>query len=223
MLAITPYFTHREYRWTEWKAIQAVKGFNHQFEQLPDKYTIWGYDGPEAHVCIIYRGDVPYTVIDAGYSQAQNDADKLDFETNFKSIGNKAIDLQQFPFAAKSFGSKKIYKRVVGIKSAVQTGTNDITYTVQFPWVKITGIELVGGELGDTASFYILDSATGMISTIPNHPLNQFAFDANVSKDFYEHKSEFDADLYGGLQIKVGYYSISSKNIGINFILNELK
>lgn len=223
MLVLTPTFTHREYRWAEWKSIQLIKSFNYQFDQTADKYTVWGYDGPEVHLCIIYRSPVPQPVIDSGYSQEQNDTDKYDFESNYISNGNKAIDLQSFPFAAKNFGRKKIYKRVVGTSSAVSAGDNEIIYAVSFPWVKMTGIEVVGAEVGDTACFYILDSATGLVSGIPNCQLNQFAFNVNVAKDFYEHKSEFDADLYQGLQLKIVFKSISTKTVGFNLIFNEIK
>jgi hypothetical protein len=40
--------------------------------------------------CIIWKGAVPSTVLQ-GYSQAQNDADKSDFETNYKAFSNLPI------------------------------------------------------------------------------------------------------------------------------------
>lgn len=45
----------------------------------------------------------------------------------------------------------------------------------------------------------------------------------NPAKDYYNHSSEYDADLYQGMQVRVAYVSISAKTIGINFILNEVK
>jgi len=42
--------------------------------------------------CTIWTGAVPAGVIAGGYSQAQNDADKTDFETNFKPYANRSID-----------------------------------------------------------------------------------------------------------------------------------
>ena len=126
-------------------------------------------------------------------------------------------------FASKMLGTYKLYKRVVGIQPSVIVGENTILHTVTFPWVKMTGIELVNGENLDKVSFWVLDSETGQISSVPNYPLNQFGFSVNVSKDYYEHKSEFDADLYAGLQIKILYTSMSAKTIGLNFIFNEVK
>jgi hypothetical protein len=127
-------------------------------------------------------------------------------------------------FASKELPEiqKKLFKRVSGIQSAVTTGSNTIVYTIPYSWVKITGLEIVSGENLDTINVQVLDSVSGTYTTVPNMYLNQFAFSMNISKDYYEHKSEYDADLYMGMQIKITYTSLSSKTVGINFILNEV-
>lgn len=117
---------------------------------------------------------------------------------------------------------KVLFKRVVGIQHSLSSGSNVITYSIPYNWVKITGLEIINGENLDTVSVEILDTPTGTVSSIPNYKLNQFAFNVNVSKDYYEHKSEYDADLYLNLQIKITYTSLSAKTIGVNFILNEV-
>lgn len=128
------------------------------------------------------------------------------------------------PFAAKTYGSKKLYKRVVGIQQAVALGVDTtFTWVCTFPWVKFMAVEIMGGETGDTCSFFVLDTSAGTYSGVPNAPLNQFGFTANVAKDFYEQRSEFDADIYQGLQIQMVYHSKSDKIIGVNFVMNELK
>lgn len=126
-------------------------------------------------------------------------------------------------FAAKSVDGLKLYKRVHGVKHSCNIGNNDIYFTIPYDVCKITGAEFINAEAGDTADLWILDTATGTITTIPNYPLNQFGFLVNLAKDHYEHKSEYDASLQLGLQIWVKYNSISIKEVGINFILNELK
>lgn len=126
-------------------------------------------------------------------------------------------------FAAKTVGTKKLFKRVNGIQSDVNTGDNILLFTIPYNWAKITGIELINGSALDRVNFFVLDSISGTYSTVPNYTFNQFALNVNVSKDYYEHKSEFDADLYIGMQIKVIYNSVDQKKIGINFILNEVK
>lgn len=86
-VSISSYLTRRDWSWTTWKAVYATKGSPFQYDEDATVYTIWTYDSNEAHVCNIWKGLLP-DGITASYSQAQNDTDKTDFETNFKSLGN---------------------------------------------------------------------------------------------------------------------------------------
>lgn len=126
-------------------------------------------------------------------------------------------------FASKSFGTKKLFKRIHGIQKLAIIGVTELIFVVPYSWVKINGIELVGGDSLDTISLYILDSTTGSYSGHANYQLNQFGFEANIPKDYYINVSEFDADLYQGMQIKVEYTSTSIKKIGLNLLLTEVK
>jgi len=131
------------------------------------------------------------------------------------------------PFAAKNITVngilKKFYKRLCGIQQELSIGENIILYTIPYAWVKMTGIELIGGENLDKASLYVLDSTTGNYSGVPNYTLNQFGSNVNVSKDFHNVSSNFDADLYIGMQIKIVYISLSAKTVGLNIDLIEVK
>lgn len=89
---IAPQFTQRSYTWINWKSTQSTKSGNHQYEDDGYVYTIWFYDGPEVHISTIWKNEVPSGIISGGYSQAQNDSDKTDFETNFKPYSNKPLD-----------------------------------------------------------------------------------------------------------------------------------
>jgi len=120
--------------------------------------------------------------------------------------------------------TKSLYKRFTGINQALSVGANTFTWTqANYPWVKFLGIEVINAEVGDTCDLYVLDTATGTYSGHANYPLNQFAYGANVSPTYYKHVSEYDADVYQGLQIKFVYTSISAKTIYINFDMNEVK
>lgn len=128
------------------------------------------------------------------------------------------------PFGSKTVNGKKLYKRVHGLKQDVVVGNNYFNFTVPYAACKITGAEFINAPVGCTANFFILDTATGTVTTIPDYPLNQFGFDVNISKDRYDHKSEFDADLFTGLQINIVLNSpVAVTDLGVNFILNELK
>jgi len=76
--------------WTWFKAYITEKRLAIQYEEDDAAYFIYGYDSPEVVTCKIWKGVVPPSVINAGYSQAQNDADKSDFETNYKTAANQA-------------------------------------------------------------------------------------------------------------------------------------
>lgn len=97
MPSIGPQFTQRNYSWTAWKAVLAVKRAQHQYENGGDRYAIWFYDGPEVHTCEIWAGDVPHEVVSGGYSQVQNDLDKADFITNYQATANARIAQGQAP------------------------------------------------------------------------------------------------------------------------------
>ncbi len=179
-----------------------------QWLDLGESYELRAFDGGFALECNLPKDSL---------------IDIADFETNFKAAGNKSPVSSMLPFASKTMGSKKLYKRVHGISNNLSLGDNTILFTVPYAWAKITGIELINGVAGDVISLYVLDSTTGTYSTIPNYSLNQFGFSVNVAPNFYEHKSEFDADLYLGMQLKIVYTSTASNTVGINIILNEMK
>lgn len=87
-MVLSPTLTQRTYLWTAWKAVKAARLLNLQYQDDGVVYTIYGYDGPEVHLCLIWHGSVP---IGSTYTQTQNDLDKTDFETNFKSLGNRRL------------------------------------------------------------------------------------------------------------------------------------
>lgn len=91
-IALASQFTQRNYSWTSWKIVQNSKSLIYQYDDDGIIYTIYGYDGPEVHLCTIFKNIVPYSIIDSGYSQIQNDLDKIDFENNFLIEANKEIE-----------------------------------------------------------------------------------------------------------------------------------
>lgn len=87
---LSPYLTKRKYEWSGWKSAKLTRQLVSQFDEDSESYTIWGYDGQEAHMCSIWKNTVPDHVLSTGYTQEQNDLDKADFETNFKSSANQS-------------------------------------------------------------------------------------------------------------------------------------
>ena len=91
-VSISPTSTQRMHRWTDWKASYAAKAYKFQYEDIGIIYKIWFYDGPEVHICEIWKSAVPAYIVSGGYTQAQNDSDLSDFQTHFKASGNTQLD-----------------------------------------------------------------------------------------------------------------------------------
>jgi hypothetical protein len=89
--ALSSNLTQRSYTWDSWKLVCQQKQFIFQFDEDPNIYNIWGYDGPEVHTCCIWKNEVPLHALTEGYTQELNDSYKDDFELNFKSKGNKSL------------------------------------------------------------------------------------------------------------------------------------
>lgn len=150
-------------------------------------------------------------------------ADVSAFEASYKALGNKGNGDMISPFAQKTFNGKGLFKRIHGLQMTSVIGMNTFEFVVPYNQCKITGVEIIGASSCDIADLEVYDTATGTFSGVPNYMLNQFGFTVNVSKDFYEQKSEFDSDLYLGMKIEVHLVAQAAGLIGINLILNEVK
>jgi len=149
--------------------------------------------------------------------------DQLDFETNYMAKGNIVQPMIPSPFGSKYLGNKKLYKRVIGVNQLLIIGTTNIIYASTLAIAKMNAIEIINGQAGDTLNFYVLDTVAGTYTGTPNSVIDQYGFASNVSKDYYAQKSEFDADIPLGVQLKIAYTSIGIKTVGVNFVMNELK
>lgn len=199
-----------EVTWSEFKNFVTQRGISIQFVEMRGSYFMKAFDGAFSLEC-----NLPVGV---------GDSDTADFESNFKANGNKSQMQQISAFSAKTLANgKRLYKRVHGFQTTLNAGVNDILFTIPYAWVKIIGLELMGGELLDTVDFFVLDSSSGTYSGVPNYTLNQFGFSVNVSAGNYASVCNYDADLYFGMQIKIVYTSVSNKTVGINLNLNEVK
>ena len=78
--------------WTNFQSIVIYKSLSMQYYDDGVIYSIFALDGPISYSCNIWHGTVPNGVIAGGYSQAQNDADKTSFETNYKSTSNNPVN-----------------------------------------------------------------------------------------------------------------------------------
>lgn len=94
--------------WTNFKSTVISKALSIQYNDNGSAYTIFAFDDSSViYTCTIWKGTVPAGVISGGYSQAQNDSDKSNFETNYKPYANMPVDKGIFtdPRLLRRFGN----------------------------------------------------------------------------------------------------------------------
>lgn len=161
---------------------------------------------------------------DVLYNDGVNDYSDSSEALRLLNGGTHSVSIREIPpFAAKTKDGEKLFSRSHGVKYTVAVGSNTPNFVVPYVSCLFNEIEIIGGEKGDYVDLFILDTATGTVTTIPNYPLNEFGFEVFVAEGFYKRGSNYDAALFLGLQINMVYYSISAKDIYVNYILHELK
>lgn len=140
------------------------------------------------------------------------------------------------PFAQKVLeDGQSLYRRKHGF-SGECAANSDTVLELQVPYAhcKIDEVEIVGSDAGDLVDLQVLDSDTGAIQAMmgvpaegiePKKMLNQFGFDVFLPDLFYSDSSNYDADLYYGMFVKIIFKNKTSspKTIGINAVLHEVK
>ena len=127
------------------------------------------------------------------------------------------------PFSSKEIGSQSLFTRVHGSSFEAVIGLNTHNFNIPYPNVKFNEMEIIGCEVGDSIDLSILDTPTGLLSTVPNYKLNQFGFSVFLPNGFYQRLSKYDASLIKDMKISVDYESVTAKTVYLNFILHELK
>lgn len=90
----------RHWTWTQVKTYVDAYNGRLQYEDEGTHYTIWAKDDGSVFTCTIYKDDVPYGVVNGGYSQAQNDADKTEFLAGYEPAANRPTNVFQKDRAA---------------------------------------------------------------------------------------------------------------------------
>ena len=171
------------------------------------------------------------TVLMAKTDTGSEDITDLNQSIDFlKQMTSKEVvisnNLQAFASKELHDGSK-LYKRKHGVKgsSIPANSSGSVIFTAPYTLCKLTDVEVLKGREGDEVDFFILDTALGTVSGIPNFPLNQFGFDVQITKDKHSEHSDYDADLFSGLQIMFQYYNNNDSAVKpvFNITLHEVK
>lgn len=196
-----------------WDRAKALKSIGAHFTWLEDDdgYDVYVVMGSISHTVTVFKGT----------------PDGTDFETNYLPAGQEAIDTTPAFASKKTSDGKSLFQRVHGMAMALDStgAAKKFAFTVPYTICKITGVDVVNSLAGDCVDFKVLDTATGAYTTVPNYQLNQFGFCVYPSKDYYHHKSVYDADLFAGMQVEVTVTPVDSvaRSLYANLILHEVK
>lgn len=166
-----------------------------------------------------YEGD--------GYGSSDTSTEWTEYVDNYQASANQPIDHERPPFGSKKLpNNKSLFRRIHGLSLTLDGTLNaqKTTFVVPYTAAKITSTEIVGAKLGDSIDFKVLDTAAGTVTTIPNYPLNQFGFSVYPSENRYEQKSEYDADLFVGLQLEITVTPVNTdvRTVYFNLVLHEV-
>jgi len=138
--------------------------------------------------------------------------------------GTKDVNVQLQPaFASKKVGTKSLFIRATGQVFAVSVGANTLDFSIPFNVMKFNGLQIVNGELGETISLKVLDTPTGLISGVPNYMLNQFGFNVNLPSGIFVRESQYDADIYKDMVVRIELNALTARDFRVNYSLHEVK
>ena len=149
----------------------------------------------------------------------------------YKCLFGKKITVeempQNYPFDKKTLADgSKIFRRKLGYTlNCAPNAESSIEIVIPYTYCKINEMEIINCKAMDEASLLVLDKELNPFYGYSKAILNQFGFDVRLPNDFYVDKSNYDADLYKDMIIKIIYTNKSSeqRQIGINIILHEVK
>lgn len=88
----------------------------------------------------------------------------------------------------------------------------------------MSGVEILGADIGDKVQMQVIDDASGTYSTIPNYVLNQFGTNWYVRPDIFVKDLPYSARVYPGMIVRFVYEntSVDSKTLYINLDLHRV-
>jgi len=211
-----------EITWIQFKSLVSG-GAKYKFFEDDERVNITVCDGG-----LQYAVAVRKTIINQTTRDEEANPDYTEFDTTYRTeqalVLSGASTIQ--PFASKLLDDgKKLYRRKHGTKDTIPANSSkSVKYTIPYAHCKIDEVEVINCTALDKIDLKILDSVNGDYSGTPNLLLNQFGFGVLVGDLYYTDTSNYDADLYLGMQIEIIYYNETNEtqDVGFNFVLHEV-
>lgn len=114
--------------WSTFKTTVTAKMLSVQYVDDVVDYVIFAVDNQVVYLVNICKGSLPDV---PGLNQVQNDLDKADFETNWKSIANKPIDVQVPSTGSLGAGLIGFYGAYLSISTTALTAVRASSFVEQ--------------------------------------------------------------------------------------------
>jgi len=198
----------------DWKTNVDNKSLDHFCYMQNGRYEIIGVDG---QIIFAHRLDQD---------------DEMHYMANYMPTSNMKMGnyYSREPFATKVLkDGSKLFRRKHGVKTTIAANAEeDIIFTVPYSQAKINKLEVIDANALDRIDLLVkspIDVPTATAYGMPaDYLLNQFGFDVVVSSLLYSDKSDYDADVYYGMQIIARYKNDTNeaKDVGLNLIYHEV-
>ena len=144
--------------------------------------------------------------------------DFIDFGTNYLA---KAVEYKSSVQVSQAWSSKRLptgqavirRKHGLGKHKTKKGETLTVDYKVPYNHCKIDELEIIGAKEFDEIS---LESIAGLSSL-------KVGFDVVLPNGQYKDKSDYDADLYKDMIIRLTYLPETDGRVGFNIVLHELR
>jgi len=166
------------------------------------------------------------------YTHELDDDDVENYESMLLGKCNKKLGnyYSREPFASKVLkDGTKLFRRKYGVKETIGANSEkDIIFTVPYAKAKINKVEVISANALDRIDLFVkspVDEPTATAYGMPtNYLLNQFGFNVIVSDLLYSDKSDYDADVFAGMQVVIRYKNDTNENksVGFNLIYHEV-
>ena len=171
-------------------------------------------------------------------NDGENDITDINSAIDYlKGVTSSNVNIDYNPaFKSKVLSNGlKLYRRKHGFSIVVPASSSkEETLTIPYTQAKINEVEFVNCNSGDSADFKVYDSVTGIYQqtlgasaeTIDaDLMLNQFGFGVKLPDGIYKDISSYDADVIGGMRIKITYTNSTAGAITIygNIVYHEIK
>ena len=212
------------FNWVNFKSITAAKNLGMQYVEDTKRYEIFAFDDDIKYETEIWKD----TTVVEGLDVTQNNTDKTDFETNFKTTANQPITpktVDRLPKVLTAVSPDDVSLYVSGREAEITGTTNYVE--ASFPVeIQLQGVDVYvkGADWGDNMHFDVgyTDGGGNWVS-IKRFGETVYAMD-DVGWNQYFYKNNAVSKIPSTLKLRLIYNqanTITIKKVIVNFITHK--